>query len=125
MKENLPSQEEKNNKEHLLREAEHVVNSIWKKATDIEDLPLSVDPSYQVWTEDLERRKSDFARVLFDKARESSGEEKLHSAQTLERLMKLLNTSERQELLKELMTTEETIQELVHEAEQQVKSNLH
>ncbi len=107
---------------NLLRDAEYVINSIWKKAMDVDDLPLSVDSSYQSWMEDLERRKSDFARVLFNKARESSGEEKLRSTQTLKHLTELLNNSERQSLLKELMTTQETVDELVYQAKEQIKS---
>ncbi|MBI2446305.1 MAG: hypothetical protein HYV51_00605 [Parcubacteria group bacterium] len=122
MKENFPSQDEESENENLIADAEHVVNSMWEKAMDVDNLPLSVDPSYQIWSEDLERRKSAFARVLFNKARESVGENKLHSAQTLKHLMELLNNSERHELLKELMTTDEAIQKLVVDAEQQIKS---
>lgn len=122
MKENLPSQDENSENERLLRDAEYVVNAMWKKATEVDDLPLSVDPSYQAWSEDLESRKSAFARALFNKARESTGEDKLRSAQTLKHLMELLNDSERHELLKELMTTNEAIQKLVVDAEQQARS---
>ncbi len=121
MKENFPSQDEKSENERLISDAEYVINSMWGKAMDVDDLPLSVDPSYQVWSEDLERRKSAFARALFNKARESAGEEKLRSAQTLKRLMELLNSVSRQEILKELMTTEEAVEELVNRAEQQVR----
>ncbi|MBI2635058.1 MAG: hypothetical protein HYW79_00760 [Parcubacteria group bacterium] len=123
MNENLPKSETNEESEkHLLSDAKRVINSMWKKAMDAGDLPLSVDPSYQVWLEDLEKRKSEFARVLFNKARESVGEDKLRSAQTLKHLMELLNNSERHELLKELMTTDEAIQKLIADAEQQVRS---
>lgn len=122
MREDFTSQDENSENKHLLRDAEYVINAMWRKAMDVNDLPLSVDPSYQVWLEDLEGRKSVFARALFNKARESTGEDKLRSAETLKRLMKLLNNSERQELLKELMTTDEAVQKLVVDAEQEVRS---
>lgn len=106
----------------LLRDADYVINVMWRKAMDVSDLPLSVDLSYQAWSEDLERRKSAFARVLFKSARESTGEKKLHSAQTLRRLLKLLNNTERQALLLELLTTEEAVDELANQSEKQVES---
>mgnify|MGYP001559055733 CR=1 FL=1 len=119
MKEGFPQSNESQENEQLLRDAEHVINAMWNKAMDVNDLPLSVDLSYQAWSEDLERRKNDFARVLFNKARESAGEEKFRSARTLKLLFKLLGDSDRQEILKELMTTDETVQELVQSAEEQ------
>lgn len=122
MKEEFTSLDEKDENERLLRDAEYIVNKMWGKAMDVDDLPLSVDPSYQAWSEDLERRKSPFARALFNKARESTGENKLRSAQTLKHLMELLNDSERRELLKELMTTSEAVQKLVEDAERQARS---
>ena|SRR3989344_2329233 len=121
MKEESSLENENNENERILKDAKYLINAMWKKAIDVSDLPLSVDPSYQVWTEDLERRKNDFARVLFNRAREVVGEEKLHSAQTLQKLMKLLNSTSRQEILKELMTTEEALEELVNRAEQQIR----
>jgi hypothetical protein len=123
MKEKFPLESRNNENERILKDAEYVINAMWEKATDVNDLPLSVDLSYQVWSEDLERRKNDFARVLFNRARETAGEEKLRSAQTLKRLMKLLNDVSRQEILKELMTTEEAVEELVNRVEQQVRSS--
>src|SRR3989338_11272465 len=105
MNESLPKVENNEEKERrLLRDAEYVVNSMWKKAMDTGDLPLSVDLSYQTWLEDLEKRKSEFARILFKKAREETGEEKLRLAQTLKRLTELLGDSESKKLLKELLT---------------------
>ena len=104
MKEDSPLENKNNKNERLLKDAEYVINAMWKKAIDVNDLPLSVDSSYQAWSEDLERRKNDFARVLFNKAREAVGEGKLHSAQTLKKLIELLNSTSRQEILKELMT---------------------
>ena len=71
MKEGFLQPNENQENERLLSDAEWVINSMWKKAMDINDLPLSVDSSYQAWTEDLKRRKNDFARVLFKDARES------------------------------------------------------
>lgn len=120
MKEGFPQPNENQENEQLLHDAEYVINAMWKKAMDVNDLPLSVDPSYQAWSEDLERRKNDFARALFSKARESTGEEKFRSARTLKLLLKLLGNFERQEILKELMTTDETVQELVRSAEEQI-----
>ncbi len=120
MKEGFEQPNEQQEDERLLSDAEWVIHSMWNKAMDVNDLPLSVDLSYQAWTEDLERRKNDFARVLFNKARESVGEEKFRSARTLKLLLKLLGDSDRQEILKELMTTDETVQELVRSAEEQV-----
>ena len=122
MKEGLESSNENIENDHLLRDAEYVINAMWDKAMDVNDLPLSVDPSYQVWLEDLERRKSDFARVLFKNAREAVGEEKLRSSRTLKRLMKLFNDTDRKELLRELLTTQEAIEELARQSEQQVES---
>lgn len=108
--------------EQLLRDAEYVINAMWRKAMDTDDLPLDTDLSYRAWSEDLERRKNNFARVLFNKARESDGEEKFRSARTLKLLMKLLGEPDKQEILKELMTTNEAVQELVQSAEKQVIS---
>lgn len=122
MKEGFPQSNENQENEQLLRDAEYVINAMWEKAMDVNDLPLGVDLSYQAWSEDLERRKSDFARVLFNKARESAGEEKFRSARTLKILLKLLGDLDRQEILKELMTTDEAVQELVRSAEEQVGS---
>lgn len=122
MKEGSPQSSENQENEQLLRDAEYVIKAMWKKAMDVNDLPLSVDSSYQAWSEDLERRKNDFARVLFNKARESSGEEKFRSARTLKLLIKLLGNQDRREVLKELMTTNEAVQELVRSAEEQVTS---
>ena len=122
MREGFPLQNENNKDARLLGDAKYVINAMWKKAMDVNDLPLSVDLSYQAWEGDLEARKHAFAIVLFNKAREATGEEKLRSARTLKRLMELLGNSSKQEVLKELMTTEEAVQELVRQAEQQVES---
>lgn len=122
MKEGFPQTNENQENERLLSDAEYVINSMWKKVMDADDLPLSADLSYQAWSEDLERRKNDFARILFNTARKSSGEEKFRAARTLKLLLKLLGDSARQEILKELMTTSETVQELVKNAEEQVSS---
>lgn len=105
--------------ELLWRDAEYVVNAMWLTAMDKSGLPLSADLSFQAWSEDLKRRKSDFARALFDKAREGIGEEKLRASQTLWRLTRLLNDSERQMLLSGLMTTQEAVNKLVRVAEEQ------
>ena len=121
MKENFPSQNENNEDERLLKDAEYVINSMWEKTTEIDDLPLDVDLSYQAWRESLENHKSDFARVLFKRARETTGEDKFRSARTLKRLMKLFDNVERQNLLSELMTTEEAVQELIRQAEEQIR----
>ena len=121
MNESLPKVENNEEKERrLLRDAEYVVNSMWKKAMDTGDLPLSVDLSYQTWLEDLEKRKSEFVRILFKKAREETGEEKLRLAQTLKRLIELLGDSESKKLLKELLTNKEAIEELVNRAEEEI-----
>ena len=121
MNESLPKVENNEEKERrLLRDAEYVVNSMWKKAMDTGDLPLSVDLSYQTWLEDLEKRKSEFARILFKKAREETGEEKLRLAQTLKRLTELLGDSESKKLLKELLTNKKAVEELVNRAEEEI-----
>ncbi|MDO8522663.1 MAG: hypothetical protein Q7S12_00030 [bacterium] len=122
MQEGFQPQNENSENDRFLHDAEYVVNSMWNKAMNVNDLPLSVDLSYQAWLEDFERRKSDFARVLFKSARESAGEDKLRSSQALKRLMELLNNSDRQVLLKELLTTQEAVDELVRQSEQQVES---
>lgn len=122
MREGFPQPNDNQENERLLSDAEYVINSMWKKAMDVNDLPLSVDSSYQAWSEDLEKRKNDFARVLFEKARASSGEEKFRAARTLKLLVKLLGGSVSQAILKELMTTSEAVQELVRNAEEQVSS---
>lgn len=122
MKESFPSQSQYNEQENvgLLHDAEYVINAMWEKAMDVNDLPLSVDPSYQAWFEDFQKRKSVFAKVLFDNARKEAGEEKFRSAQTLKRLLKLLNAKDQEEVLHELMTTREAVQELARGAEEQV-----
>lgn len=122
MKERFEQFDVQQEDEQLAHDAEWVIHSMWKKAMDVNDLPLSVDASYQAWSEDLDRRKSDFARVLFKKARESSGEEKFRSAQTLKLLLKLIGDSDKQKILKELMTTNEAVQELVRGAEEHIRS---
>jgi hypothetical protein len=120
MIEKLSPLNEKQKNEELLQEADYVINALWKKVMDTDGLPLSVDSDYQVWIEDLQKRKESFARILFKNARESKGEEKLYFAKTLNRLINLLNVSEQQELFKKLMTTKEAIKKLVHDTEQEV-----
>lgn len=113
---------EGNDNENILRDAEYVINSMWRTAIDTSGLPLSIDLSFQAWSEGLERRKSEFARVLFNKAREVTGEGKLRAAQTLWRLTRLLNDSERRVLLSEILTTQEAVNELARVAEEQEES---
>lgn len=79
MKENLPQRSED---EQLLNQADYLINSLWEKAMDVDDLPLSVDPTYQVWADDLERHKGTYAKILFDKTRQASGTDKLRYAKT-------------------------------------------
>lgn len=122
MNEGLPYQDKNFEEEQILRDAEYVVNAMWEKAMDVSDLPLSVDLSYKAWSDDLEVRKKDFARVLFNKARESNGDENFFAAKTLNRLMKLLNKESQREILGELMTTLEAIKELVTTREQEIES---
>lgn len=120
MKEGFSLPDNKQENSRLLHDAEYVINAMWEKVMDVSDFPLNADLSYQAWLEDFQKRKSVFAKVLFDNARKAAGEEKFRSAQTLRRLLKLLNNKEQQEVLNELMTTREAIQELARGAEEQV-----
>ena len=88
MSEEFPKQEYENHEERILSDAEYVINALWKKVMDVDDLPLSVDPSYEVWSKDIEARKNDYARVLFKTAREKEGEVGFGAAKTLKRLIK-------------------------------------
>jgi hypothetical protein len=106
----------------LLSDAEYVINSMWEKSMDVSDLPLSIDSSYQAWGEDLENRKEDFARILFKKARDEHGKEKLRYAQTLKRLVILIGDSQSEALLKKLLTNKDAIFELYKQAEKEVSS---
>lgn len=121
MQEYFPTQNKNQENEHLLKDAEYVINVLWEKATSMSDLVLSVDPSYRTGMEELKKRKNDFAKVLFTRARETNGEEKLYAAKTLQRLMKLIDDASRRNIFEELLTTDETVQELVRQAEQQTK----
>jgi hypothetical protein len=120
MQERVPSQYG-NEDEPLFEDAGRVVNALWEKATGMSDLVLREDLRYRAWMEDLSKRKNSFAKVLFARARETSGEKKLHAAKTLQRLMKLIDNASRRKILEELLTTEETVLELVHQAERQTK----
>ncbi len=120
MYERIPQQKKETGDElRLLGEADWVVNSMWEKAMDIDDLPLDWDSSYQAWEGDFAVRKHEFARALFDAARNSSGDDKLRAAVTLNRLLKLAG-KDKQAILGELMTTEEAVHGLMREGERAV-----
>jgi len=101
----------------LLEQAMYVINSMWDKAVkDIDELPLDVDLSYQEWLKDLEKNKINYAKILFQNCKITTGEEKLDSAIALKRLLKLLSYEDGRIILNELFTTTEAIDEIINQA---------
>jgi len=100
------------------------INRLWEIINDPEGLPLSVDPAYDWGVELLTENAFEYGRALFDMAKSSEGEERFRYARGLKRLLMVLRSEERGEVLKSLLTTNEAIEELVRKAQEELPKGL-
>lgn len=98
------------------------VNQLTEMLNDLGSAILDVDSAYKEMGETIKEQADDFGKHFFEQARFSVGVERLRYVQGLKRLRGIIGENEYQKVLKNLLTNEETIEELARKGKEEISA---
>jgi hypothetical protein len=96
------------------------VNRMWGIISDVEGLPLSVDPAYQYGKELIDVNAEEYARTLLEAAQKASGTDRLRYITGLERLFLEIGKEQKEHIAEKLKLTPEAVAELHKKTEEEI-----
>lgn len=98
------------------------VNELTKMLNDLGSAILDVDPAYKEMDEKITKEADDFGKHFFEQARSNVAEERLKYVQGMKRLRGIVGEEKYRQILKNLLTNEETIEELARKGKAEISA---